>query len=70
MTPPTPAHVAKLSAHLEACEERYRQHLRTLGSRAPLQFNKWGDWDPTGRLKPDAKVHNAFSRANAAPQQP
>ncbi len=70
MAPPTPAHVAKLSAHLEACEERYRQHLLTLDTCQPLQFNKWGDWDATGRLRPDVEVLNAFSRSGAARQQP
>jgi NAD(P)H dehydrogenase (quinone) len=68
MPPSTPAQVANVSAHLLACEERYRQHLLTLDSRAPLAFNKWGDWDQTGRLKPEVEAHNAFSRSVAAPQ--
>jgi NAD(P)H dehydrogenase (quinone) len=66
MPPATPAHVANVSAHLEATEERYRQHLLTLDNRPPLEFNKWGDWDQTGRLKPDVRIHNAFSRAPGA----
>jgi hypothetical protein len=68
MPPSTPAHVATVSAHLTASEERYRQHLLTLDSRPPLEFNKWGDWDQSGRLKPGVKIHNAFSHSHAAQQ--
>jgi len=68
MPPSTPAHVATASAHLTASEERYRRHLLTLDSRPPLQFNKWGDWDQSGRLKHGVSIHNAFSRSHAAQQ--
>ena len=68
MPPSTPENVAQVSAHLNASEERYRQHLMTLDSRPPLQFNKWGDWDQSGRLKPDVKIHNVFSRSPTAQQ--
>jgi NAD(P)H dehydrogenase (quinone) len=66
--PSTPANEAQALAHLKASEERYRQHLLTLDSRPPLQFNKWGDWDQSGRLKPDVKIHNVFSRSATAQQ--
>lgn len=60
--PGTPEQAAKAQAHLAATEERYRQHLLTLDSRPPLQFNKWGDWDANGHFKPETKIHNPFSR--------
>ena len=64
----TPANVGQVSDALKASEERYRQHLLTLDSRPALQFNKWGDWDQSGRLKPDVEIRNAFSRTTVAPQ--
>ena len=60
--PPTPVHTTAVTTHLADCEARYRQHLRTLDSRTPLRFNKWGDWDQSGRLRGDISIHNSFSR--------
>jgi NAD(P)H dehydrogenase (quinone) len=62
MPPAAAAQEPQAKAHLTATEERYRQHLRTLDARSPLDFNKWGDWDSSGRFKPDVEIHNAFSR--------
>lgn len=61
--PATPAQTTAVTTHLDDCEARYRQHLMTLDSQRPLQFNMWGDWDQTGRLRSDVAIHNAFSRA-------
>lgn len=63
--PVTAAQITGVTKHLADCEARYRQYLLTLDSRAPLQFNKWGDWDQHGRLHGGVAVHNAFSRAPA-----
>ena len=61
--PPTPEQASAVASHLAGCEARYRRHLQTLDTRPALKFNKWGDWDATGRLHDTAAIHNAFTRA-------
>lgn len=60
--PATAAQATAVATHLADCEARYRQHLLTLDTRAPLDFNKWGDWDQSGRLRSDVPIYNSFSR--------
>lgn len=47
--------------HLKA---RFADHLAELEIMAPLSFNRWGDWDEEGRLRPGVEGYNLFMRAH------
>ena len=51
-----------LQGRIAAYKTGFDQYITNLSSLEPLPFNKWADWDDTGKLKPGAPSYSPFIR--------